>query len=389
MSRLPNSYGHAAKTDAIPIGKNQDFYVPHFEVKLKGRKLPSDVVRDILQVSYKDNIEEIDSFEIEINNWDADSLDYKYSDGTLFDPGQKLELWMGYYGKTTLNLMVRGEITSLRPAFPSGGQPKLTISGLNVLNQFRTKQESQVYLNKYDSEIAQEIGGRLGVTVVTRPDFKTAEVKNPYLLQNNQFDIIFLMERARLEGYDLFVIEDPTSGGSTLYFGPSDGLKKITYLLVYGQSLVEFQPELTTANQVGQVTVRGWDAKNKKVIEVTVSRSDISNQGVGTAGGQKEIDESFNQKTEIMASKPVESESEARKLAIDSLEKIAQDMVKGSGSTVGLPDLRAGSIVQLGGLGARFSGRYFVTASTHSCGDGGYTTQFDCRRDESDKTAGS
>ena len=49
-------------------------------------------------------------------------------------------------------------------------------------------------------------------------------------------------------------------------------------------------------------------------------------------------------------------------------------MVNGSGSTVGLPDLRAGIVLQIDGLGDRFSGRYFVTATTHTIGDSGYTT---------------
>jgi phage protein D len=49
---------------------------------------------------------------------------------------------------------------------------------------------------------------------------------------------------------------------------------------------------------------------------------------------------------------------------------------------VGLPDLRAGSVVNIDGLGARFTGRYFVTSTTHAIGDGGYTTQFECRREE-------
>jgi phage protein D len=49
---------------------------------------------------------------------------------------------------------------------------------------------------------------------------------------------------------------------------------------------------------------------------------------------------------------------------------------------VGLPDLRAGSVVYIDGLGERFSGRYFVTSTTHAISDSGYTTQFECRREE-------
>ena len=99
-------------------------------------------------------------------------------------------------------------------------------------------------------------------------------------------------------------------------------------------------------------------------------------------GGQDKIDKSVEQKAEIIATKPVESEAEARKLAIEIFEGIAKDMVKANASVPGLPDIRSGTVLQIDGVGDRFSGRYFVTSTTHSIGDSGYTTQFECRREE-------
>jgi phage protein D len=368
---------------AVPIYSGQDFYVPYFQVKIAGRPQGQDVVRDIQQVSYKDNITEIDSFDITINNWDAQTRAYKYSDSDLFDPGKELELWMGYYGKDKLRLMVRGQITALHPSFPSGGGSTLAISGLNVLHKLRTKQESHSYESKTDSEIAEEVADRLGIDIQT--DCAPDEKRFDYLFQDNQYDIIFLMERARRIGYDLFVDEQGENGQAgqpLLRFGRSLQVRQVTYQLTYGRSLIEFKPELTTANQVSEVTVRGWDAVNKKKIEQTAKRSEISVKGVGAAGGQAAIEQSFNQRKEIVATKPIESDAEAKTLALRTLEENAKDMVKGSGSTVGLPDLRAGNVVTIDGLGKRFSGRYFITSSTHAMGDGGYTTQFECRREE-------
>jgi uncharacterized protein len=372
-------------TEAMPIYTGQDFYVPYFEVKLRGRPLGKDVVRDILQVTYKDNVQEIDSFEITINNWDADALAFKYSDEQLFDPGQEVQLWMGYYGKERLRLMITGEITSLRPTFPAGGQPTLAISGLNLMHRLRTKQESQAYENMTDSAIARQIGGRLTIDVRTDSTATANEKRYPYLLQDNQYDIVFLMERARRIGYDLFVeesSENEQASQSRLYFGPSSNVRRVTYELIYGRSLIEFQPSLTTANQVGEVIVRGWDPVNKQKIEGTANRSEIKTRGVGIRGRQGVIEQSFNQRQEIIATRPIHSQQEAKTLALETLERIAKDMVKGTGSTVGLPDLRAGSIVEINGLGERFSGRYFATATTHTIGDSGYTTQFECRREE-------
>lgn len=367
----------------VPIYEGQDFYVPYFEVKIAGRPQGQGVVRDILSVSYKDSLTDIDSFEIQINNWDAETRALKYSDSDLFDPGKQFELWMGYYGKDKLRLMVTGEITSLKPTFPASGPPTLAVSGLNVLHRLRTEQESRAYEGLTDSQIARQIAGRLQIDPLTPNEAE--EMPYDYLFQQNQYNIVFLLERARKIGYDLFIVEsgqNGASGASQLYFGRSVGVRQRTYKLTYGKSLIEFQPELTTANQVSEVTVTGWDRVNKKPITGTAKRSELTTQGVGEAGGQAAIEQSFNQRKEIIADVPVESEAEAKQLARETLERIAKDMVKGTGSCVGLPDLRAGVVIEIDGLGARFTGRYFVTSTTHAISDGGYTTQFECRREE-------
>ena len=41
--------------------------------------------------------------------------------------------------------------------------------------------------------------------------------------------------------------------------------------------------------------------------------------------------------------------------------------------------------MQIEGLGARFSGTYFVTETTHTIGDSGYTTKFNARREDEGK----
>ena len=58
----------------------------------------------------------------------------------------------------------------------------------------------------------------------------------------------------------------------------------------------------------------------------------------------------------------------------------ALEFVTGTASTIGIPELTAGRVVELRGLG-RFSGRYYVTRSTHTLGSGGYLTSFSVRTD--------
>ena len=63
-------------------------------------------------------------------------------------------------------------------------------------------------------------------------------------------------------------------------------------------------------------------------------------------------------------------------------ENIRKLIITGRGSTVGVPDLRAGSVIVIEGVGKRFSGKYFVTSTTHKIDDSGYTTGFTGRREQ-------
>jgi hypothetical protein len=53
-----------------------------------------------------------------------------------------------------------------------------------------------------------------------------------------------------------------------------------------------------------------------------------------------------------------------------------------SGASIGIPELLAGTLIEIHGYGKRFGGEYVVTGTTHTIGDSGYTTRFECHRPE-------
>ena len=71
---------------------------------------------------------------------------------------------------------------------------------------------------------------------------------------------------------------------------------------------------------------------------------------------------------------------EAEELARAHLKRSEYALLQGSGSVVGDPALRAKTLVEIAGVGSRYSGAYYVTRVTHSIGDGGYTSEFECER---------
>jgi phage protein D len=370
---------------AEPIYRENDFYVPYFKVLIGSRELDRTVTNDIISLTYTDNLTNIDSFDMTINNWDADKRTFKYIEGEAretFYPGQDVEIRMGYYyqGREKLSRMLFGEITTLEPNFPGSGSPVLSVRGLNLLHRLRDRQRSDSYVNKRDSEIARTIAGRIGIDFSPIPAYRTVEESNAFLFQDNQYDIVFLMDRARAIGYELY-IEYGENNESKLVFKPSTQGKK-TYLLEWGRSMLNFRPTLTTANQVSEVVVTGWNPDTKARVVGRARRDDMETRALGLDQDIQVIERSMAQRVEVVADRPVTTTAEAEQEARETLEKISKGMVKGSGTTVGLPDLRAGTYIEIKNLGEIFSGNYYVTQTTHSINDSGYTTTFNARKEE-------
>jgi phage protein D len=404
-----------AQQTAIPVYQRgsgtETFYVPAFEIKIAGRGLPRDVVHDVMQVTYSDSINKIDSFEITINNWDAAERKFKYVGldenemknpkyakyAKIFDPGQELELRMGYRqplagngDQPQLKRMMTGHITTLEPDFPNGGSPTLHVRDSNILNKLNKQPHTYTWENMRDSDIAEELGkhpvskDRPGLGIEVRIDKNAAskEPLEPFVFMRSQVDILFLLERARRHGYSLFLVEDKDDKVKPyLYFGPSDRDTLVTYKLEWGKTLMQFRPTLTTTNQFMQVTVHSTDRHAKSPIKETARWGDAGikiNLDLKDLV-KKELDDGRN---DIVDDKPVYTVEQARAMARDLLLDHLKDMLKASGATVGLPDLRAGRTVQIGGLGKYFSGTYFITDTTHTIGNDGYRTTFNARRED-------
>jgi len=397
--------------------EQQGFYAPHFEVLVQGVQLPKDVIRDVITLTYHDSIREIDSFEMTVANWDADAFDYKYIgartetrkllDDTkskqsqlfhLFEPcNHEVEVKLGY--GESLRTMMRGNFTTMEPSFSSSGASILTVRGLNVLHQLRFKQYTTPFQGRRPSQIALDLGDkrdkskkRIPIPILIDKKAMSKEKKIDSITQKNQYDVDFLFLLARRFGYVVFEQkEDKTKGKKRgLYFGPptaeQPGNRDVTFKLERGKSIIDFKPTLTTANQIRSVTVNSYNRKIGELISETVTLDDL----------KKKINADLyyllkrcDPREEKVVDQPVFTKDEAIKVAESILLERQRDMVKASVTTIGLPDLGAGKNVMIEGYGERLDGKYFITDSTHTFTDSGYTTQIGCRREDDTKKGNS
>ena len=106
--------------DVIPLDVyvGQDFYVPAFRLMIRGQDAEVQD-NDVISVTYEDSLDKIDSFNLTVMDWKAETPTFRYSDAHTFDPGQEVELLMGYYenGNGELRVCSSAELLPFRQIF--------------------------------------------------------------------------------------------------------------------------------------------------------------------------------------------------------------------------------------------------------------------------------
>jgi uncharacterized protein len=389
------------------------FYAPAFEIRIEGVGLPRDILRDVTGVTYTDSLTEIDRFDVTVSNWDDDQRKYRFYGSetaddtanpeasthpyTIFEPSKRrVELKLGYVD--ALVPMMKGRFVTVEPTFPAAGRPSITASALNELHRLRRKQHSGSWPNKKLAEIALDIHGkfdrgerRIGVDVRPADGWSTRQQPIEHVMQWNQHDIDFLLNLARQQGEEIELRPDIGPNGQPrrnpdgsireyLWIGPSSASDApVNLSLAWGATLIDFKPSMTVANQIKAVTVRYWDRRTQRAREVQVEYNNARLRRQNP--DLQRVIERIEPRESVVVDRPVATEGEARSIAMAIMKDRNASLIKATGTTVGMPQLRSGTKVEITGLGARFGGQYLVTKTTHTIGESGYTTKFECRRE--------
>ncbi|NTW02924.1 MAG: phage late control D family protein [Oscillochloris sp.] len=346
-----------------------DTFVPNFNVLVNGQALPKLAAQDILSVAVHEDVDTPGMFTLRMINWDMYGLKMTWSDDAIFALGSEVEVQLGYEG--SLKKLMLGEIVGLEPDFNVDEVPALTVRGYDVRQRLLRGTKTRSFVQVKDSDIASQIisAANLSAQVVD------SKVKLDYVLQHNQTDLDFLHERARRIGYEV-AIDD-----KTVLFRPfQNATGAVLTLDRVGGALLQFYPRMTSPTIVSEVTVQGWDPKQKKAIASKASAGSESGL-MGNISGTSAVKSAFGVSSATTVDQPVSSKAEADAIAKGRLNTIALDYIEGEGVCIGDASLRAGSVIAITGLGTRFSGNYYVVSTIHSYQpQRGYRTTFTVRR---------
>lgn len=341
---------------------------PNFKVLAGGSELPAETALDILEVMVSQYVEGASSFTVTFNNWHSDKQEFKLVDADTLKEGTEVEVKVGYVD--ALVSLIVGEVTALEPEFPVGEAPTLKVQGYDRLHRFRRGRRTRSFTNMKDSQIAEQVAGDLGL----RAQVDDTSVTHDYVLQSNQSDVDFLLGRARLINFEMTVKD------KTLQFRKAANDKSKIVSLEYGLTLKSFYPRLSTIGQVSEVIVQGWNFKTKEAISGKAQKGDEVSKMSGQKLGVAISEDAFSKSKTVVVDRPVFTEGEAAQIAKGKFNEMAVEFVSGEGVAIGNTNLRAGEVVELLGLGRRFSGLYYLTSATHVIGHSGYTTRFTAAR---------
>jgi uncharacterized protein involved in type VI secretion and phage assembly len=148
--------------------------------------------------------------------------------------------------------------------------------------------------------------------------------------------------------------------------------------------LRSFRPRLSTAEQVNEVEVRGWDPKQKREVIGRAQRGNGAPRiGVEKPGSDIAKD-AWGEAQVAVVTEFVRSPAEAEALAQATLDEQASAFVEAEGTCDANAEIVPGRQIQIDGVGKRFEGTYYVTQVVHEWSKGpGLTTHFSAsgRRD--------
>lgn len=357
----------------MPVAKPNSPLVPDFDILINGSPLPATAEPFVLGVTVDNDSELPSMFAIEMTSSDTQNAEIPWiDDQTLFSVGNVVEIKLGYAGN--VGSVIVGEITSLEPEFACDRKPSLTVRGYDRRHRLQRGRKTRTFVQQKDSDIATQIAREAGLTA----QVIDSRVVHDYMLQANQTDMEFLQERARRIQYEV-VVQD-----KTLLFRPVANADSAVVTLTMRDDLLEFYPRLSSSYQVDEVTVRGWNPKDKKeIIGQSRSGDETSTMG-GQSSGATLTATKFGAAVARVGDRPIASQAEADQLAKARFNAIALAFISGEGSCWGRTDISPGKVIKIDGIGKRFSGQYYVTAVTHRYDQQqGYHTYFTVRRNAS------
>lgn len=340
---------------------------PRFEITIDGSPLGAEPEQNLLSVSVQDNLNLPDTFEFEF-------IDPYRSvvAGAGFSIGSKVEI------AASDEPLLSGEVTALEATYDPGLGARTRIRGLDHSHRLFRGRHTRTYNNEAYSDIARTVAQEAGLSIGTIDASATPQPEQ-HVSQANVNDWQFVrwlaaqsnrVAAVRDGNFEFRAPDEPSEAPSTGTYETDE-----PRLLIFGHNLLRFRSIVTSAEQVQEVEVRGWDVEQKKEL---VATAQAKTTAASISVEPDELAGEFGSGLTLVATDtPYGAETDLDAVAAGLADRVASAFAEFDGVSLGSPALKAGAAVRLQDVGEPFDGEYLLTSSRHVwTPETGYRTAF-------------
>lgn len=343
-----------------------------FAITIDGSPLAADMRQLLVEAYVDDNRNLPDMFVLRFR--DADRLVLAK---TAVRIGSRVKIAVTATDDRSPEPLISGEVTALEADFDTTGTFTL-IRGYDLSYRLFRGCHAESYTQVTASDVAVKVARRAGLSIGTVQSTSTVF---DHVSQGGVSDWQFLSGLAREIGYEVAVADDkfefrpPQAAAGAPAADSGTAAAADPLVLQLGTDLLRVRSAITSAEQVSQTQVRGWDTAQKKAI-IGTAQARTSSADLPEAN-PADLAHVFGDPTYVAADVPYRLQAEVDVAVQAVAEQIAGAFAELDGVTRGNPRIRAGTAVSVANLGAPFDGKYTVTTSRHHFDQvTGYVTQF-------------
>ncbi|MDQ1829286.1 type VI secretion system tip protein VgrG [Massilia scottii] len=330
-------------------------------VKSGGVALP-DTMR-IIAVEVSKGVNKLSQARLYVADGDMAAQTFAVSDAKQLVPGASIDIEAGY--GSDIAPIFSGIVIKHGIRIDAGNRVRVCIECRHPAFRLTLGRNNKNHVKSTDSAAITAL--LAGVTSMTSSVAKTTTAYQG-LVQFYSSDWDFLLARAEANG--LLVI----TGDKSITVQPPATSGAAVLSLTYGTDIMRFDAEIDARTQYATVTGVSWDPSTQKIASQDAAPASLALQGnldtatlaqVGGIGS-------------LRLQTPVPLDTDALTAWTKARQvKAGLARVRGSmgfqGSALALP----GTLIDVQGVGKRFSGKVFVGAVEHHIADGNWTTDVD------------
>ncbi len=341
----------------IPVEAEHN--VTTFDILINGQVV--DPGYQVLSISISKEINRLPTAKVILKDGDSAAETFQISEQEEFLPGKSIVLKIGRDSEN--KQLFKGVIVKHAIKVFESGETRLTLECRDEAVKMTLGRHNFYYEERKDSEILEEVIGRYsGLS----KDVEATTITHLEMVQYHVSDWDFMLLRAQANA-KLVMVDD----GKITIKAPETN-EDAAIAVLFGSTLIDFEAEMDARNQWKSVEAKSWDYGGQDMFEHTTDSVPINE--LGNVNGNALANDISPEKFELRHSGQAIAE-ELQEWTKSTMQTSRLSKIRGRAKFIGFGEIKPGQMIELQGLGARFTGNAYVSAVKQEVHNGSWYTQ--------------